>query len=196
MRNGWKRSIAVLLVFCVLCAAFPLGLESIAAAAADPAGMVGAASGKTGEVNWKLNGSTLTIYGEGKMEEDYGDLKYYKGPWKDYRKSIKSVVVDEGVTLVGQRAFHGCESLTSISIAESVEYIGGYAFEGTPWEMKSSAPNSTESCFPTAWDGSAPMPLPFAKTSVRSSFRTAYIRSTRALSAIAPHFMRFTCPHR
>ena len=140
MRNGWKRSIAVLLVFCVLCAAFPLGLESIAAAAADPAGMVGAASGKTGEVNWKLNGSTLTIYGEGKMEEDYGDLKYYKGPWKDYRKSIKSVVVDEGVTLVGQRAFHGCESLTSISIAESVEYVGGYAFEGTPWEMKSSAP--------------------------------------------------------
>lgn len=77
---------------------------------------------------WLLdNNGTLTVSGFGDMDNwESGDLV----PWKNYKDSIRAVVVSSGVTSVGERAFDGCLSLETVNIAESVVKIGDFAFSG------------------------------------------------------------------
>lgn len=44
--------------------------------------------------------------------------------------TMKSVVIPESVTNIGNAAFYGCTGLTQITIPDSVTNIGAYAFEG------------------------------------------------------------------
>ena len=85
-------------------------------------------SGACGEnLTWTLDAAgTLTVSGTGAME----DYRYYRNtPWYQSRDSIKAVVIESGVTSIGDWAFSGCSSLTGITIPESVTVIGEYAFE-------------------------------------------------------------------
>ena len=77
---------------------------------------------------WLLdNNGTLTVSGFGDMDNwETGDLV----PWKNYKDSIRAVVVSSGVTSVGERAFDGCLNLETVNIAESVVKIGNFAFSG------------------------------------------------------------------
>ena len=43
---------------------------------------------------------------------------------------VKSIVIPDTVTEIGNGAFYGCANLTEITIPESVTTIGAYAFEG------------------------------------------------------------------
>ena len=54
-------------------------------------------------------------------------------PWKDYRSSIKTVVIGNGVTSIGNNAFHTCTGLATVSFAAGSQLtsIGEYAFNGT-----------------------------------------------------------------
>ena len=45
-----------------------------------------------------------------------------------YGAPISSVVIPEGVTSIGHRAFMDCKALTSVSIGSGVGYIGSLAF--------------------------------------------------------------------
>lgn len=86
----------------------------------------GELSGKCGEnVTWKLEGDTLTISGTGPMF----DYNSYNGPWDSTRMDIKSIVVGEGVTTIGNSAFEGCSKVTSVSLPKTLTRIGGYAFD-------------------------------------------------------------------
>jgi hypothetical protein len=49
-------------------------------------------------------------------------------PWK--RTSIDSLVIEEGVTEIGDYAFYYCENLRSISLPTSLTRIGAFAFTG------------------------------------------------------------------
>ncbi len=81
-------------------------------------------TGTTGDCTWTLDDTTLTISGNGVM----GDYDYSNpSPWGE---SITDVVINDGVTSIGERAFFGCESLTSITIPDSVTSIGSWAFPG------------------------------------------------------------------
>ncbi|MGM9551562.1 MAG: leucine-rich repeat domain-containing protein [Clostridia bacterium] len=86
------------------------------------------ASGECGEsLTWVLeDDGTLKISGTGDMTSW---TSYTSMPWYSYLTSIKSVVIDSGVTSIGQYAFRGCSSLTSIKIPKSVTSIGNYTFE-------------------------------------------------------------------
>ena len=82
-------------------------------------------------VTWALTGTspnyTLTISGTGAMKDyDAPDDQ----PWKDYRSLIASVVIEDGVTSIGNMAFEGCNNanLTSVTIPASVTSIGDFAF--------------------------------------------------------------------
>jgi hypothetical protein len=84
------------------------------------------ASGTTGACAWTLTGDkgnlTLTISGHGAMDD-------FCAPWtKKYRKSINSVVIQDGVTTIGGNAFRGCGNLTAITIPNSVTEINWAAF--------------------------------------------------------------------
>ncbi|MEE1253547.1 MAG: leucine-rich repeat domain-containing protein [Paludibacteraceae bacterium] len=65
-----------------------------------------------GNLTWTLVGSVLTISGTGAMADYYS----YDSPWYEYRSSIQSVIIGDGVTSIGDRAFWGCSSLTSINV--------------------------------------------------------------------------------
>lgn len=83
-------------------------------------------SGQCGKnVNWSFDSSTgkLTISGSGEMN----DYSYYTSPF--YRNtSIKSVIIEDGVTSIGSYAFEYCSSITSTTIPNSVTSIGNSAF--------------------------------------------------------------------
>ena len=68
---------------------------------------------------------TLRIDGNGRMK-DYGYGQ--RSPWYNYRSSIKSAVIGEGVTSIGGSAFSGCSSLASVTIPSNVVSIGNQAF--------------------------------------------------------------------
>ena len=76
-------------------------------------------------MTWKLEGDTLTISGTGPMF----DYKSYNGPWNSTRMDIKSIVVGEGITTIGNSAFEGCSKVTSVSLPKTLTRIGGYAFD-------------------------------------------------------------------
>ena len=82
------------------------------------------ADGHESDVTWKLQNGTLTISGTGTM----ADYSYYQAPWNAYRDTIETVVIEDGVTSIGQYAFYACTSLASITIPKSVTSIGEFAF--------------------------------------------------------------------
>ncbi len=82
-------------------------------------------SGVTGDCNWDFDISTgtLTISGNGAM----ADYEVGKSPWYDITLNIKKLVIEEGVTHIGDYAFAPLYVKT-ISIPDSVNSIGNYAF--------------------------------------------------------------------
>ncbi len=98
-------------------------------------------SGTCGDnLRWTLSNRTLTIIGTGVMADYYGDT-----PWYDYSSSIKSVIINDGVTSIGEWAFYDCDSLTSITIPNSVTSIGNGAFYYCPSLTSITIPNSVTS---------------------------------------------------
>ena len=69
---------------------------------------------------------TLNIFGTGAMK---GYSNSTDTPWYSYREDIKTIVIGNGVTSIGESAFGGCIVLTSIIIPASVTTISGWAFQ-------------------------------------------------------------------
>ncbi|MDR3184585.1 MAG: leucine-rich repeat protein [Prevotellaceae bacterium] len=82
-------------------------------------------SGATGACTWTLVGAPgnyiLTIGGNGAMPDYSGDTP---SPWYDYRESIRSVVIEDGVTNIGESAFVSFSNLESATLPNSVTRIG------------------------------------------------------------------------
>ena len=84
-------------------------------------------TGKCGEnVSYSFDSSTgsLTISGTGDMTNYTYDSKslFYNNT------NIKSVVIEKGITSIGDYAFYKCVSLTNVTITDSVRNIGYSAF--------------------------------------------------------------------
>ena len=121
-----KRFLSILLTAVLLFCAVPLGLGLVDTAyAAETAN-----SGTCGDnVTWSLSDDgVLTISGTGDME----NYSYYDNcaPWYSVRSQVKSVIIERGVTSIGDYAFSGCSALTGVTIPGSVTSIGDYAFSG------------------------------------------------------------------
>lgn len=69
--------------------------------------------------------SVLTISGTGAMA-DYNFTT--SAPWNSLRDQIKKVIIETGVTTIGDCAFYNCNSLTTVSIPNSVTSIVSLAF--------------------------------------------------------------------
>lgn len=110
----FKKILSSFLASLLIISVCPLGLFNLTASAA--------ASGTTGDCNWSLNGTVLTISGSGKMG-DYSQNSL--APWG---KKITQVIIKDGVTGIGKFAFYWSPYLTDVTIADSVMSIGNNAF--------------------------------------------------------------------
>ena len=81
-----------------------------------------------GNLTWKLyEDGTLNISGTGEMK-NYNYFEGNQSPASQKKDSVKKVVIEDGVTSIGDAAFYGCSSLTSITIPNSVTSIGEAVF--------------------------------------------------------------------
>ena len=78
-------------------------------------------------LTWTLDADgTLTISGTGAMK----DYDYDNNLSPVYNNSdVKKIVIEDGVTSIGNTAFSYCKSLTIITIPDSVTSIGESAFD-------------------------------------------------------------------
>ncbi len=99
-------------------------------------------------LTWTLDSETgvLTISGTGQMY-DHFDGSY------DVPRSIKSVIIEDGVTKIGVNAFGGCTSLTSVTIPNSVYSIDEKAFYHCSSLTSITIPNSVTSIGKWAFSG-------------------------------------------
>lgn len=79
-------------------------------------------------LSWVIdrNTWTLTISGKGRMR----DFQHDNQPeaWLAYRDSLRSVIVDEGITSLGDYAFYKCAVLSDVTLPSSLKTIGDGAF--------------------------------------------------------------------
>lgn len=87
------------------------------------------ASGTWGDVFWILDDSgTLTISGEGNIPNSPGTSS--TEAWLAYKSRITSVIIEEGITGIGNGVFYKCDHVSDVTIPEGVETIGAAAFFG------------------------------------------------------------------
>lgn len=131
-----KKLLSIVLTLSLLLAAIPLSDIPVFAAT----------SGTTGNCTWSLDGTVITISGNGKM----GDYSYdiHNGsiistaPWGN---GIRKVIISDGVTGIGNYAFIGCNYLTDVSIPNSVTSIGNSSFQHCDSLTSVTIPNSVTS---------------------------------------------------
>ena len=136
----YKRAISTLVVCCMLISMFPVSAIEIQ----QDGGMISAAeeesldhstasdmlaamaSDTCGEnLTWTLStDGTLTITGTGEMF----DYTINTVPWYSRRSSILKVVIDSGITSIGDYAFARCSRLKSVIIGDDVTSIGQSVF--------------------------------------------------------------------
>ena len=91
-----------------------------------------AASGQCGDnVFWSFDESTgtLTISGTGDIW-DYYDDQHSDRPssYFEYNSAIKSVIIKNGITRIGDGLFYMCSGISSVTVPASVSEIGAFTF--------------------------------------------------------------------
>ena len=81
-------------------------------------------------LTWRITlEDELIVEGTGAMTDySYGNW----APWYDYRESILSINIGEGVTTIANQTFRDCTSLTTVTIPACVTTIGEAAFYNCP----------------------------------------------------------------
>ena len=112
-----KRILSIILSIAVLIGIVPVMSLTVFAATT---------TGTTGDCTWSFDDTTgtLTVSGNGAM----ADYTNGSQPWYAYKDSIKTVIVEKGVTAVSEYAFYQFPELVTVKIAGSVTAIGSNAF--------------------------------------------------------------------
>ncbi len=129
-------------------------------------GLMGAApqtrnaySGQCGDnAFWSLENGVLTISGTGAMWDYYYDTE--PTPWDyshtfDVTPPFQKVIVEEGITHIGDQAFACCSELGEIIIPSSVISMGHYALDECE-KLTSAGPIGSNSCIQFGWTDEIP----------------------------------------
>lgn len=81
--------------------------------------------GKHAVWSYKEETGRLTVAGTGAMEDF---VEPEQAPWNSLLLNIKEVVIQEGITTVGDYAFVGCANLKEVTLSGTVEIVGVFSF--------------------------------------------------------------------
>ena len=124
-----KRIVSAVVAIClVLGSAAALPQNAFIDSASVSASTSLAPTGKCGDnVGWSFKDGVLTIIGSGKMYDySYGGLMC--SPFRDL-DDINTIIIEKGVTSIGDYAFSDCGNLSEVVIPNGVKSIGKGAFE-------------------------------------------------------------------
>ena len=100
---------------------------------------------------------------------------YYGGvPWSSQKDKIKKVIIENGVTSIGDYAFSDCSGLTSVTIPNSVTSIGSSAFFDCKALTSINLPNSVTSIGKTAFYDCSALTTVSIGNSVKSIGESAF----------------------
>ena len=135
-------------------------------------------------LTWTLDADgTLNISGMGAMK-DYGYDSNRNPVYKN--SNVKKVVIEDGVTSIGESAFFYCSSLTSITIPDSVTSIGDYAFFNCSSLTSITIPDSVTSIGESAFYGCSSLTSITIPDSVTSIGNSAFSYCTSLTSITIP----------
>ena len=77
---------------------------------------------------WTTEAATTTTIYENTVPPDSPDTSGAVVPWYGLKPYVKAVVIEDGITYIGNYAFENCRHLTSVTIPDSVSTIGFGAF--------------------------------------------------------------------
>ena len=123
-----KKMFCWLIAVCLITALFP-----VTAFAAE--------TGSCGEnATWTLDGATLTISGTGSTEDyEIGDV-----PWYSKRTTVKTIVVEEGITRLGAKIFAYTTNATQAELPSTLKEIGQEAFSACYALARADLPEGLE----------------------------------------------------
>ena len=156
MTTTIKRALSLLLCAALLFCAAPM--TTVFAEGEPISGPCGA------NLTWTYDTSTATLTISGT-----GEMSGFSVSTMPYHQPIKTIVIESGVTSIGDSAFVNCHSLTSVTIPDSVTKIGDSAFSCC-WELTNvTIPNSVTSIGNNAFDDCYRLPsivIPDSVTSI------------------------------
>ena len=132
------------------------------------------ATGYCGEnVSYTYNDATqtLTITGYGKMD----DFTNTTQPWYVYNEDIQKIIIEDGVTSIGNFSFTNFNSLSSITIPNSIVSIGRGAFQRCKSIISINIPEGVESIENSAFYGCTNLSIITLPTSLISISAKAFM---------------------
>lgn len=128
-----KKSVALLATCFVIISVFLSSVMGLNAFAAKTSGSCGE------DLKWSFSAGTLTITGEGKMQ-NYNEKVL--APWYELADKIISVKLPKKLESIGMLAFYNCTNLKAISIPEGTVKIADKAFYNCTALLMASLPES------------------------------------------------------
>ncbi len=129
-----KKHLFLTLILCLLTALLPLS-----AAATESSEPPVRQPGQCGEhIYWSYSDGILTIAGPGKMD----DFEEGAAPWETYKKEIKQVIFQNGVTYVGAYSFCDYDALEQVDFGSTMYELGKGSFRSCDALTTISLPSS------------------------------------------------------
>lgn len=145
-----RKIISGLLACCVLTASVPANALAISTTgiAQKPVGLVSETGYCGEELTWQYQNHTLTIAGTGTMT---GWTRSEETPWAALDDKIRQVIIEKGVTNIGNYAFSGCANLQRVYLPLSVTKIGSKGLNNAAVNSKDGFAIYYEGKIPNDW---------------------------------------------
>ena len=112
------------LLFLFLSAALSIALLSISPIVSN-AQDFSIASGQIDNIEWYIDSDgTLVFTGDGKIPDYMGS----PAPWSSYAYCVKKIVINDGITSIGDFAFEGMINAKSVDLGNTIQSVGIFSF--------------------------------------------------------------------
>ncbi len=101
----------------------------------------GTATALADQSGWDYDSNTKTLTIKSDTENFTAD-NYKTVPWNNYKDKTENIVVENGVTKIGDFAFCFEQKLTSVTLPDTLTYIGTAAFAGSDTLKSITVPSS------------------------------------------------------